>query len=85
MLDLHESVPLIYMSTGTGPYNETIDPITIGEWQVMANHDITALAAQGLPGAFTWAFYDGWYPGYGIWVANNHNSIGRFYETFGNA
>jgi hypothetical protein len=85
MLDLHESVPLIYMSTGTGPYNETIDPITVGEWQVMANHDITTLAAQGLPGAFTWAFYDGWYPGYGIWIANNHNAIGRFYETFGNA
>jgi hypothetical protein len=85
MLDLHESVPLIYMSTGTGPYNETIDPITIGEWQIMANHDITALAAQGLPGAFTWAFYDGWYPGYALWIANNHNSIGRFYETFGNA
>lgn len=85
MLDLHESVPLIYMSTGTGPYNDTIDPITIGEWQVMANHDVTTLAAQGLPGAFTWAFYDGWWPGYGIWVANNHNSIGRFYETFGNA
>ncbi len=85
MLDLHESVPLIYMSTGTGPYNETIDPITVGEWQIMANNDITVLAAQGLPGAFTWAFYDGWYPGYGIWVANNHNSIGRFYETFGNA
>lgn len=85
MLDLHESVPLIYMSTGTGPYNETIDSITIGEWQVMANHDITALAAQGLPGAFTWAFYDGWYPGYALWIANNHNSIGRFYETFGNA
>ncbi len=85
MLDLHESVPLIYMSTGTGPYNETIDPITVGEWQVMANHDVTTLAAQGLPGAFTWAFYDGWWPGYGIWVANNHNSIGRFYETFGNA
>ncbi len=85
MLDLHESVPLIYMSTGTGPYNETIDPITIGEWQVMANHDVMALASQGLPGAFTWAFYDGWYPGYALWIANNHNSIGRFYETFGNA
>jgi len=85
MLDLHESVPLIYMSTGTGPYNEAVDPITIGEWQIMANHDVTALASQGLPGAFTWAFYDGWYPGYVIWVANNHNSIGRFYETFGNA
>jgi hypothetical protein len=85
MLDLHESVPLIYMSTGTGPYNETIDPITVGEWQVQANHDVTTLATQGLPGAFTWAFYDGWWPGYAIWVANNHNSVGRFYETFGNA
>ncbi|MCY7352688.1 MAG: peptidase [Cytophagaceae bacterium] len=84
-LDLHESVPLLYISTGTGPYNETIDPITIGEWQTMANHDITALAAQGLPGVFTWAFYDGWYPGYALWIANNHNSAGRFYETFGNA
>ncbi|WP_296697879.1 M14 family zinc carboxypeptidase [Algoriphagus sp.] len=85
MLDLHESVPLLYISTGTGPYNEQVDPITIGEWQIMANSDIASLAAQGMPGAFTWAFYDGWWPGYGIWVANNHNANGRFYETFGNA
>ncbi|MBL7862456.1 MAG: peptidase [Cyclobacteriaceae bacterium] len=85
MLDLHESVPLLYISTGTGPYNDNMDPIAIGEWQVMANHDITTLAAQGLPGTFTWAFFDGWWPGYAMWVANNHNSIGRFYETFGNA
>jgi Zinc carboxypeptidase len=85
MLDLHESVPLLYISTGTGPYNEHIDPIAVGEWQIMADHDMTSLAAQGLPGAFNWAFYDGWYPGYGIWVANNHNSVGRFYETYGNA
>ncbi|MCB0492852.1 MAG: peptidase [Cyclobacteriaceae bacterium] len=85
MLDLHESVPLLYISTGTGPYNDYMDPITISEWQVMANHDISTLAAQGLPGAFTWAFFDGWWPGYAMWVANNHNSIGRFYETFGNA
>ena len=84
-LDLHESVPLLYISTGTGPYNETIDPITIGEWQTLGNHDMAALAAQGLPGVFTWAFYDGWYPGYALWISNNHNAIGRFYETFGNA
>jgi hypothetical protein len=85
MHDLHESVPLLYIMTGTGPYNEEIDPITIGEWQLLANHDLTSVTAEGLPGVFTWAFYDGWWPGYGIWVANNHNSIGRFYETFGNA
>lgn len=84
MLDLHESVPLLYISTGTGPYNTYIDPITVGEWQVMANHDLTQVTAEGLPGVFTWAFYNGWWPGYGTWVANNHNGIGRFYETFGN-
>ncbi len=85
MLDLHESVPLLYVSTGTGPYNDFVDPITQSEWQVMGNHDVAEVAAQGMPGAFTWAFYDGWWPGYGIWVANNHNSNGRFYETYGNA
>jgi hypothetical protein len=85
MLDLHESVPLLYISTGTGPYNETIDPIAIGEWQIMANHDVTTLSSQGLPGTFHWAFYDGWNPGYLLWIANNHNGIGRFYETFGNS
>lgn len=85
MLDLHESVPLLYISTGTGPYNDFVDPITQSEWQVMANHDVAEVSAQGMPGAFTWAFYDGWWPGYGIWVANNHNSNGRFYETYGNA
>lgn len=85
MLDLHESVPLLYISTGTGPYNDFVDPITQSEWQVMGNHHVAEVSAQGMPGAFTWAFYDGWWPGYGIWVANNHNSNGRFYETYGNA
>lgn len=85
MHDLHESVPLLYISTGTGPYNETNDPIMISEWQLLANNDITALSAAGLPGVWTWGFFDGWWPGYAMWVANNHNSVGRFYETFGNA
>jgi hypothetical protein len=85
MLDLHESVPLLYVSTGTGPYNETLDPITITEWQLMAQHDVSAATSAGLPGVWTWGFYDGWYPGYLMWMANNHNGIGRFYETFGNA
>jgi hypothetical protein len=85
MHDLHESVPLMYISTGTGPYNETIDPITIAEWQLMAQHDVAAATAAGLPGVWTWGFYDGWWPGYLLWLSNNHNGIGRFYETFGNA
>jgi Zinc carboxypeptidase len=85
MHDLHESVPLLYVSTGTGPYNPHNDPIIISEWQLLANNDVAALTSLGLPGVWTWGFFDGWWPGYAMWVANNHNSIGRFYETFGNA
>ncbi len=85
LLDLHESVPLLYLSSGTGPYNADLDPTLINEWSLLSQYEMTQLAAEGLPGVFTWGFYDGWYPGYLFWIANNHNSIGRFYETFGNA
>ena len=40
-LDLHESVPLLYVSMGTGPYNETIDPITITEWQWISSYEVS--------------------------------------------
>ena len=35
--DLHESVTYLYASTGTGPYNEQLDPITIDEWWTLAD------------------------------------------------
>ena len=84
-LDLHESVPFLYVSTGTGPYNPHVDPITVSEWQWVSNYEVTGLTALGMPGVWTHAFYDGWNPGYMVWVANNRNAIGRFYETFGNS
>ncbi len=83
-LDLHESVPLLYVSTGTGPYNRGVSPTTVAEWSSIANYEVSRLTAMGLPGVWTWGFYTGWYPGYMLWVTNNHNSHGRFYETFGN-
>lgn len=84
-LDLHESVPYLYVSTGTGPYNPNVDPITISEWQWIANYEVTSLTALGLPGVWTHGFYDGWNPSYLFWHTNNRNAIGRFYETFGNS
>lgn len=82
--DLHESVPLLYISTGHGPYSRAVDPVTISEWTQFGVHEAGALAAQGLPGVWTWGFWDGWWPGYLVSVANNHHGMGRFYETFGN-
>jgi len=82
--DLHESVPFLYISTGTGPYNAWLDPIVVSEWQNLAYHEIEQFTQRGVPGVWTHGFYDGWAPNYMFYVANGHNSIGRFYETFGN-
>ena len=82
--DLHESVPFLYTSTGTGPYNAWLDPIVIDEWQTLAYYEVEEMTKRGVPGVWTHGFYDGWAPNYMFYVANGHNSIGRFYETFGN-
>ena len=84
MHDLHESVPYLYIMTGTGPYNAWLDPIVISEWQEMAYHEIEEMTKRGVVGVWTHGFYDGWAPNYLLSIANNHNAIGRFYETFGN-
>ena len=81
--DLHESVPFLYTSTGTGPYNAWLDPLVIDEWHVLAYHEIEEMTKRGVPGVWTHGFYDGWAPNYMFYVANGHNSIGRFYETYG--
>jgi hypothetical protein len=83
--DLHESVPFLYTSTGTGPYNAWLDPIVVDEWQILAYHEIEEMTKRGVPGVWTHGFYDGWAPNYMFYVANGHNAIGRFYETFGNS
>ena len=82
--DLHESVPFLYISTGMGPYNPALDPIVISEWQKMAYHEIEEMTKRGVPGVWTHGFYDGWAVNYMFMAAQGHNSIGRFYETFGN-
>ncbi len=81
--DLHESVPFLYASTGSGPYNSWLDPIVINEWQELAYHEVEEFAKRNVPGIWTQGFYDGWAPNYMFYIANGHNSIGRFYETFG--
>ena len=80
--DLHESVPFLYISTGTGPYNDEFDPITISEWHTLAYNEITELTRRGLAGVWTHGFYDGWAPNYVMSITQFHNATGRFYETY---
>ena len=71
----------LYVSTGTGPYNDSLDPIQINEWWLLAETEIMEMAKRGVPGVLTYGFYDGWVPNYLFWIAITHNSFGRFYEV----
>jgi hypothetical protein len=79
--DLHESQSYLYVSTGTGPYNVSLDPIASDEWWLLAETEVMEMAKRGVPGVFTYGFYDGWVPNYLFWIALTHNSFGRFYEV----
>jgi hypothetical protein len=79
--DLHEAQTYLYASTGTGPYNNDIDPIVVSEWWTLAQNDVMEMTKRGVPGVWTYGFYDGWVPNYMFFIAHSHNSIGRFYEV----
>ncbi len=79
--DLHEAQTYLYSSTGTGPYNNDIDPIVVSEWWMLAENDVMEMTKRGVPGVWTYGFYDGWVPNYMFFIAHSHNSIGRFYEV----
>jgi hypothetical protein len=79
--DLHEAQTYLYSSTGTGPYNDDIDPIVVSEWWMLAENDVMEMTKRGVPGVWTYGFYDGWVPNYMFFIAHSHNSIGRFYEV----
>lgn len=79
--DLHESVSYLYSSTGAGPYNVALDPLQTDEWWLLSKYEVAEMTKRGVPGVWTGGFYDGWTPNYLFFIANLHNSIGRFYET----
>ncbi|HJQ19596.1 MAG TPA: M14 family zinc carboxypeptidase [Gemmatimonadaceae bacterium] len=81
MHDLHEAQSYLYASTGTGPYNEALDPITVDEWWILAKNDVAEMTKRGVPGVWTYGFYDGWVPNYMFFAAHTHNATGRFYEV----
>ena len=79
--DLHEAQTYLYSSTGTGPYNDALDAITVSEWWMLAQNDVLEMTRRGVPGVWTYGFYDGWVPNYMIFIAHSHNAVGRFYEV----
>ena len=82
--ELHESVPFMYTFSWQAPQNPTLDPILYGELPWFSNFEMAQMIKYGMPGVWTHAFVDMWYPGYLGFMASNHNGMLRMYETFGN-
>jgi hypothetical protein len=79
--DLHEAQTYLYSSTGTGPYNDALNPIVVDQWWYLAKNDVKEMTKRGVPGVWTYGFYDGWVPNYLFFIAHTHNAVGRFYEV----
>ncbi len=47
----------------------------------MAENDVMEMAKRGVPGVWTYDYYDGWVPNYMFFIAHRHNATGRFYEV----
>jgi hypothetical protein len=80
MHDLHEAEPLMYIYSGGPPQNPNLDPILFTELPFFANWELSQMTKWGMPGVYTFAFMDGWSPGYLGSVAYNHNGMMRMYE-----
>ena len=81
MHDLHESLSLMYTYSGGAPQNPNLDPILFAELPWFSNFELAQMTKWGMPGVYTYAFMDGWSPGYLGSIAYNHNGMMRMYET----
>jgi hypothetical protein len=79
--DLHESLSLMYTYSGAAPQNPNLDPILFAELPWFSNFELAQMTKWGMPGVYTYAFMDGWSPGYLGSVSYNHNGMMRMYET----
>src|SRR5262249_27612780 len=61
--------------------NPIVAPVQVTEWWWLAENEVMEMTKRGVPGVWTYNYYDGWVPNYLFWIGVTHNSIGRFYET----
>ena len=81
--DLHQAMPHLFISPGTGPFNPLIDQSELDDELALAKDAVGTMTAQGVPGVYTNALYDGYGISFGSYVATCHNAIGRVFEVDG--
>lgn len=83
MLDIHQSMFLLYTFNGMEPTFPSIDPITQTEWQWIAARELNQMEQFGHPGVWTYRYVNMYYPMYQIQMANLRSGTGGFYEVYG--
>ena len=73
--------PISTRRPAPGPTTKRLDPITSTNGGCWRENDVMEMTKRGVPGVWTYGFYDGWVPNYMFFIAHSHNSIGRFYEV----
>ena len=73
------SAVLSYMSP-PAPGRTTIRSIRIqiDEWWLLAETEVMEMAKRGVPGVWTYGFYDGWVPNYLFWIAHHAQFVRPF-------
>ena len=50
------------------PVQPVVDPIQVNEWWLLAQNEIMEMTKRGVPGVWTYGYYDGWVPNYMFWI-----------------
>lgn len=85
VLDIHQSMFLLFTFSGMEPTFPSIDPITQTEWQWFASKELNQMERFNMPGVWEYKYVNMYYPMYQLQAVNLRNGTGKFYEVFGNA
>ena len=61
--DFHESLPFLYIFTGTGPNYPNYGPIYETELSWLAHYELAQMSRWGMPGVWVYDFAQAWYRG----------------------
>ncbi len=79
--DLHEAQSYLYVSTGTGPYNISLDPIQSDEWWLLAETEVMEMAKAQCPRRLDLRFLRRLGAQLSLLDRCDPNSFGRFYKV----
>ncbi len=83
VLDIHQSMFLLFTFSGMEPTTPGVDPLTQTEWQWLAARELNQAQQFNMPGVWEYKYVNMYYPMYQLQMAHLRNGTGKFYEVYG--